>query len=115
MFTFNTSKGHSRCLKIVQACLAPEKYKHFNISFLLKNDNFMEITKSYILVLLVWVAVNAIFNGLYFFVAILDQNPFLNFYWSTLMDILGYLILFFIINRFVLTSRGPRPHSFDLI
>ena len=82
-----------------------EKYKNFNISFLLKNNNFMEITKSYILVLLVWVAVNAIFNGLYFFVAILDQNPFLNFYWSTLMDILGYLILFFIINRFVLTSR----------
>ena len=30
MFTFKINKGHSRCLKIVQACLGlGEKYRHF--------------------------------------------------------------------------------------
>ena len=54
---------------------------------------------SFIILLVLWVNVACLFNGLLFFVGKLPGNPFINMVYSSIIDIASYIIAHFITKR----------------
>lgn len=54
---------------------------------------------SFVILLTLWVIVACLFNGLLFFVGKLPGNPFLNMLYSSIIDIISYILAHFITQK----------------
>ena len=70
-------------------------FYHWNF----QSENYSNEFFSFVILLTLWVIVACLFNGLLFFVGKLPGNPFLNMLYSSIIDIISYILAHFITQK----------------